>query len=291
MWQLRHPSPRLALPLAALLLLVSASRSQLDPVACKAAKKELAVVTKSAAYEHRVHLFDAAVNFAFTMAFPLVDAQMGVFVQDDLEGVRNALDGFARDLQESTLDVSGIVANQIPQILNQAFGGVLAGVYLPPGFLPGDHGVLDDFHDKLARQQARLVKGLDKVRGKVASGLRKFAGVELNWIVVPPDIAWAAGNGSGALVRAPRLEPLDVLVAARGGAIGTSVALAGWADEAQGEVLVQLLGTDGVVHDSRNILPQVDRWNATFADVSVNPVIVRVSRGGATLAERVIGIP
>lgn len=291
MCRLRHPSLLFALPLAALLVLAPAARPQLDPAACKTAKKLLAAATKSAAFEHRVQLFDAAINFAFTIAFPLGAAQQGYFVPENLETVRDALDGFVRDLQESTIDVSGIVADQIPPILNNSFGGVFPGIDLPPGFRPGDGGVLDDFRDKLALQQARLVKGLERVRAKVASMLRKFVGVELNWIVVPPEVAWAAGNGGGALFRAPSLQVLDVLVAARGDVIGKRVLLAGWADEAQGELLIQLVGVDGVVADSQSVLPQEDRWSATFADVTVNPAIVRVSRAGSTLAERAIGIP
>ena len=289
---LLRPEPcRVGAALLALLLIATPrAASQLDPKNCAAARKEMAQVMKSAAFEHRVELFDAVVAFSFSIAFPLAHAQAGDFNADSLETLRNALDGLARDMQESALGAGEMVAAQVPQVLMGAFGGPLPSAGLPPGFLPGDGGMLDGFREKLARQQATIVKGLAKVAKKVAAMLHKSADVELNWVFVPPEIPWVAGSDDCGLTGVPCRQPLDVLLTARGMPVGVRALAAGWADEAQGDVLVEILGPDNQVTDSQLVTPQDGRWSATFVDVDVNPVIVRVSHSGLMLAQRVIGI-
>jgi hypothetical protein len=69
------------------------------------------------------------------------------------------------------------------------------------------------------------------------------------------------------------------------------VLLAGNADESLGQVLVELVYCSYGIAASQLIWPQEGRWTASFPDVTANPVMVRVSRGGVTLVERVIGMP
>ncbi len=278
----------------ALLLLAVSATAQLDPAASQQATKELAVVAKAATFEHKVQTYDAVVNLAFTLALPMADAELDSFDMDSVESLRNALDGWVVDLQEASLAAAEMLAGQIPQLLTQAFGDAELYGRLPPGFLPGDGGVLDDARARLARRQAALQKAVDKVLVKVAAFVRKRVDVQLELQVLPPEIAWAAGDRDGALARLPERLTLDVLVVARSDTlvmVGTRVLLAGHADEAAGEVLVQLVAGDGTVEAGQPVTPVDGRWSATFADVVANPVVVRVSRGGITLAERCLGVP
>lgn len=273
-----------------LLLLAVAAPAQLDPALSKAAKKELQVVTKSAAYEHKVQLVDAYINMAMVFSLPLADAQMHNFNAYSIDTMRDALDGWMRDMQAASLNVSWMVSSQIPQIMTSSFGGANLYGRLPLGFRPGDGSVLDDFRGKLASQQAQISKIVDKVMGKVAKFVRKWAGADVVIELIPPEVAWVSGDSDDAMARLPLLAPLDVLLTARGD-FGTRVALAGNADESLGQVLVQIVYCSGGIAASQTVWPQSGRWIASFADVTANPVMVRVSRGGVTLVERVIGMP
>jgi len=277
-----------------LLLLAVPVAAQLDPAACKLAKKDLLAVTQPAAFEHKVQLVDSLWNLAFTLAFPMVDSDLDSFDADSVDALRDALDGWAYDMQEASVYAAGMVRDQIPLILAGAFGDAELYGLLPPGFLPGDGSVLDDFRAKLAKQQAKVQKAVDKVLPKVAAYVRKNVDVELEMQVLAPEVPWVAGDRTAALARLPELAPLDVLVAARSDTlalVGTRLAMAGNAADELGAIFVQLTGCDGVAVAGQSVAPLGDRWAATFADVTVNPVIVRVLRGDEVLAERSIGFP
>jgi hypothetical protein len=277
--------------IACFLLLTVPAPGQLDPAASKLARKELALITKSAAFDHRVRLYDAAVNLAVSLSFPVADAELGTFDGDSPDTFRDVLDGWMRDVRDASLAAAQSVAAQIPLELEQAFGGADLGGELPRGYRPGDGDVLDKFRALLSKQQAKMQKAIDKGMKQVGDLVRKKTGVSIAIQMLTPEVAWAAGSSDAGIARLPRLEKLDLIITARGGAIGTRVLLAGNAEEAPGDLLVELLGTDGVVLASHVVTPQDGRWTDGFQDVAGNPPVIRVSRAGMTLAERCLGIP
>lgn len=275
-------------------LLAAAAPAQLDPAACQQARKDLAAVAKAAAFEHRVQSVDALVDLAFVLALSMSDAELGSFDDTSVDGLRNALEGWVWDQQDASLLAAGMVRDQLPAILSAAFGTAPMYGRLPPGFVPGDGGVLDDFRARLGRQQATLQRKVDKVLRKVEAWIRKRVDVDLVLQVVPPEVAWVAGDRDAALAALPEPAVLDVLVAAHSDTlalVGTRVALAGNAADASGALFVQL--TDCALHqvDGLAVMPHEGRWSASFAGVTANPVIVRITRGGDVLAERCLGLP
>jgi len=281
------------LALAALLLSAGAA-GQLDPAACKQARKELATVAGSAAFEHRVQVCDASVELGFALALPLVDAELDSFDADSVDALRDALDAWVRGLEQASLYAAGLVRDQLPAVLSGAFGATDMYGRLPPGFLPGDGGVLDDFRARLARRQATAQKAVDKALVKSAAWVRQRVDVQLELQVLAPEIAWVAGNRDGAQAGLAVRAPLDVLVAARSDTlvlVGTRLALAGHADDGLGPVDVQLADCQGEPVAQQQAVPTGGRWAATFADVDANPVLVRVRRGAEVLAERCVGFP
>lgn len=283
----------LAVPLLAALL-AAAAPAQLDPAACQQARQELAAVAKAAAFEHRVQSFDALLDLAFMLALSMSDAELGSFDDTSVDGLRDALDGWVCDQQEASLLAAGLVRDQIPAILAAAFGATPMHGRLPPGFVPGDGGALDDFRARLGRQQAALQRKVDKALRKAAAWVGKRVDVDLVMQVVPPEVAWVAGDRDAAHAALPEPPVLDVLVAAHSDTlalVGRRLALAGNAADASGAIFVQL--TDCALNqvDGLTVVPQDGRWSASFAGVSANPVVVRITRGGDVLSERCVGLP
>ena len=276
-----------------LLLLAPAATAQLDPAASKLAAKELKIVAKSAAFEHRVQLFDAYINLAITASMAFVDVDLSGFDADSVDQLGQALNGLQVELQAATRNAAELLAAQIPYALQQGFAGTELYGQLPKGFRPGDDGVLDDFRAKLAKQQHIVFKAVAKGLQKGASYVAKKSGVRLDAELVEPEVPWMAGDQQAAGVGACRYVTLDVILSASDSSsdIGRRILLAGAAPDAAGTIDITLLGPDGLVQQATAATTLDGRWTATLTDVAVNPAVVRIAFGGTTLIERAVGMP
>lgn len=248
----------------------------------KVAAQGLAEAVKQATATYKAEASESLVILSAQWAQVFENASPSGLSPDDVLAIAQVLDAFVMGVRDDLAASVQVLGQGASGALAVASGGGPIDGDLPPAFRVGAGKTVDKAIAKLEKLQHKVFGFVGKAGKKVSKMLAKQADVTLLVALAEPsDSPVLAFDESGALAPWDVELSLDLFVCASGLVVPAThrVVVAGFAADAQSDVVVERLDLLGQVVEATTATPNLGRWMAVFDLDASGPVVLRARQG------------